>query len=191
MINFVPTANPFHLSPPPAWFLKDLFAYDPKLVIFASAAEPVYRLCRRISGAFPWAKFPPGHADNQTCCDNSLVPLKAIQPVGTQWGQVIIANLAACDTQRHGGGTRFAELLEEQEELEARRLDASIASEAEARAGTAYRSIGYVSGSRVSLGTRTPEGAGYVKNPFAPRPTRPKRVHRPRASGDHAIFVGR
>lgn len=188
--NFVASTNPFGLADPPAWFLRDLFAYDPALVLFASNAEAVYRLCRRAKGTIPWQRFPPGHLDNQVCIDNRMVPLKAVQPVGTQWGQIVIANLAACDTQRHGGGTKFAELLEEQEQLEERRLDVAIADEADARAGVAYRTIQSIEGSRVSLAAKTHEGGGYRKNPFGPKKA-PRRVFRPRDSGDHAIFVGR
>jgi hypothetical protein len=191
MKNWIDTTNPFGLAKPPQSFLVDLFTYDSALVLFPSQAEPVFRLCRRVSGAHPWQKLPAGHHDNPICIKHRLVPLKAVQPVGTQWGQILIANLAATDTQRHGGGKAFAELLDQQEELESRRLDVRIADEAEARAADAYKLVGYIGGTRVALNHKVPEGGGYRKNPFASAPSKKKRVFRPRASGEHAIFVGR
>lgn len=191
-VNFIQTPNPFNLADPPQSFLNDLFTYDDKLVIFKSGAEPVYRLCRKVSGNFPWEKFPPNHVDNPTMFENRMVPIKAIFP-SPMWGQVIIKSLAGCDVQRVGGGVAAAEILDETEQLEERRLDLAIADQASYMAGEAYRGLKAQMGSTVFSGMKRPEGTGGLKNPFErpEGPTKRRPVYRPRGSGDHAIFTGR
>jgi len=190
--NYIETTNPFGLAKPPTFFLRDLFAYDDKLVLFASNKEPVYRLARRAAGTVQWAKLPPKHPDNPVMLKHKLTPLKAIQGFNPAWGQIIINALASCDVQRVGGGVAAAELLEQQDELEERRLNAAIADEASGLAGEAYRGIKAQLGSTSRITTKTQFGAGGTKNPFAPKDKpRKKRVYRPRDTGDHAMFVGR
>jgi hypothetical protein len=189
--NFLNTQNPFGLADPPAHVLADLALYDPLAVIFPSLAEPVYRFCRKATGRAWWMKLPAGHLDNPVMIKHRLTPLKAILP-SPQWGQVI-PELTGFDVQRVGGGTAAADLLDEQEDLARRRQQADQDAECDARSGTAYRDLKYHLGQTINLGVRNPEGAGgygqrrRLTTPQAPR----KRVYRPRASGDHAMFVGR
>lgn len=188
--NYLDTANPFSLARPPASFLRDLFAYDPKLVIFPSRTEPVYRLSRRASQAHPWLTFQKSHGDAQTCIEHRLSPLKAILP-RPQWGQTLINDIAACDVQRVGGGTAAAELLEQQEQLEDRRQRLAQDDECDARSHEAYRGLKAQTGQSVSMAYRKPEGVGALKNPLTQRVAKPRKVYRPRGAGDRAIFVGR
>lgn len=193
MKSFIHTRNPFGLADPPDSFLRDLALYDAQLVIFPSQAEPVYRLARRVSGRVPWERFSRGHLDNPVCHQHRLVPVKAISGFRPAWGQVIIQALASCDVQRVGGGVAAAELLDQQDELEERRLNLAIADEASGLAGEAYRSLKFHEGSTVALGVRQPEGAGAYgqRRKLATPQGRRRPVYRPRASGDHAMFVGR
>jgi hypothetical protein len=189
--NYIQTANPFNLAAPPPSFLLDLATYDDRLVVFPSNAEPVYRLCRRVTGTMPWQRFPPNHLDNPVMFENRMVPIKAIFPQ-PQWGQVILKALVGCDVQRVGGGIAAAEILDESEQLEERRLDASIADQASYMAGEAYRGLKAQFGQTVFSGMKRPEGPGGLKNPFEPKMTSKRRpVYRPRGSGEHAIFTGR
>lgn len=191
--NWIATQNPFGLAEPPLSFRRDLWNYDDRLVIFASNKEAVYRLARIATGKVPWQKLVPGHPDNPVMLKHNLTPLKAIQGYKPAWGQVIINGLAACDVHRVGGGVAASELLDQQEELEARRLDVEIADEASARAGEAYRGIKAQQGSTSRPTLRRSVGAGGTKNPFDPTQSPKKRrpVYRPRGAGDHAIFTGR
>lgn len=189
--NYIETENPFGLAAPPASFLTDLAAYDSELRLFPSMQEPVYRLARRTNARTAFRRLPPGHRDNTVCLNHRIIPLKAIQGFHPAWGQIIISALASCDVQRVGGGVAASELLEQQEELEERRLDATIEDEADQRAGAAYRDMKAQLGS-TSRPSNRPLGAGGTKNPFAPQaPKKHRRVYRPRDTGDHAIFVGR
>lgn len=191
--NYIFTRNPFGLAKPPTYVLRDLFAYDPKIVVFASLAEPVYRFCRRASGVWPWEKFPVGHADNPITSAHRLIPLKAVLPK-PQWGQ-LIPELTNFDVQRVGGGVAASELLDQQDELVARRQQVAQDDECDARSGEAYRGLKAQLGERIHLGTRQPSGAGGTKNPLTARLGKSGRstvhVNRPRGAGDHAIFVGR
>jgi hypothetical protein len=189
MRNYLETENPFNLAKPPESFLRDLFAYDDKIVIFPSKKEPVYRFCRRASGNTFWQRFDRSHPDSAICLTFRLIPLKAILPSPT-WGQTLISQIAACDIQRVGGGQAASELLEQQEELEERRQLVSQNDECDARSAEAYKGLKAQLGERIHLGTRTRDGAGATKNPLSQR-LASKRTYRPRGSGDHAMFVGR
>lgn len=184
------TPNPFNLATPPASFLRDLAAYDSQIVIFPSRTEAVYRLCRRASMQRFWMSFDKTHGDAETCIRHRIIPLKAILP-SPQWGQVILNALACCDVQRVGGGIAAAELLDEQDSLEERRQQSSQDDECDARSGEAYRGLKAQLGERIHLGSVKPSGAGGTKNPLTARTSKPRRVYRPRGSGDHAMFVGR
>jgi hypothetical protein len=190
MSNYLATANPFNLAAPPASFLRDLLAYDSKLVIFPSKKEPVYRLCRKASLDRFWMAFDKTHPDAETCIAQRVIPLKAIMP-NPQWGQTLISALAACDVQRVGGGVAADELLKEQEQLEERRQQIAQDDECDARSHEAYRGLQAQLGQRIHVGLRKPEGAGGTKNPLLNRTSKPRRVYRPRGTGDHALFVGR
>lgn len=187
--NWVETRNPFGLAKPPAHVLRDLFCYDPKAVIFPSQAEPVYRFCRRASGVFPWEKFPVGHKDNEITARYRLIPLKALLPK-PQWGQVL-PELTNYDVQQVGGGVAAAELLDQQDELAERRQQVAQDDECDARSGEAYRGLKAQTGERIHLGTVQKSGAGWTKNPLVGRSPHRGKVYRPRATGEHAIFVGR
>jgi hypothetical protein len=198
--NYIPLPSPFNLTPPPAWFLADMRAFDSELVIFPSQAEAFYRLCRRDRGPLP-ALHVMSHPDAKICRLHRLRPVKAILPPPlVHWGPVILNDLAQYDLQRHGGGEQAARILDEREAAAERKLDKDIAEDAGHLAGEAYRAIKYHLGSAVSLGVRKPEGAGayghrerLILGPDArpARRPRPGRVYRPREAGDHAIFVGR
>jgi len=190
MVNYIETANPFSLAAPPASFLRDLFAYDAEIVIFASTKEPVYRFCRRASGNTFWTRFDKKHPDSAICLSNRLIPLKAILPKPT-WGQTLISQIASCDIQRVGGGQAAAELLEQQEQLEERRQMIAQDDECDARSSEAYKGLKAQMGERIHLGTTKRTGAGATKNPLSQRMAAKRRPYRPRGSGDHAMFVGR
>jgi len=193
--NYIPLPSPSNLTPPPAWFLEDMRAYDPELVIFPSQEDGVYRLCRRTRGPLPALTFMQS-PDAAICRQHRLAPVKAILPPPfVHWGPVILADLAQFDIQRHGGGNAAADTLDGFDAERDRKIDAGIADGAGIRAGHAYRELKFHMGQSIALGVKKPEGAGAYgqrERMALGQPGKPlRRVHRPRGSGEHAVFVGR
>lgn len=185
--NYIPTANPFALAAPPAWFLAQLAAYDASLVIFPSTCKPVFQIGRygRYGGTL--GKPNPKLPDTLVFSAHGIWPWKEIMPqeIGFGWGRVL-AQLPEYDTQRFKDAGAQLDAVEAEAEQE---LDARIADEADQRAGAMYRTMGLITGSRVGSGSR-PEGAGY--DPLGRKPRRRRRAaYRPTGAGSGAIFVGR
>lgn len=180
--------NPFNLAGPPAWFLADLAAYDPALVVFPSQQEGVYRVGRRVPGHLPPVlHFMQEKPDTKLYVKHRLVPVTSILPPPlVQWGPVIINDLAESDIQRVGGWEAASRLLEDREEAAERKADANISDEASVRAGAAWRAIKWRTGQTIDLGSRNPESLRSRRG--APRmPT-----YRPlNFQSGSATFVGR
>ena len=159
--------NPFGLAGPPSWFLIDLAAYDPALVLFPSQEEPVYRLGRRIPhGRDIWSKVrsvttgrnddgsPTRHRpDAQTMALHRLAPVTSILPSPlVHWGPTILADLAARDIQRAGGAADFADRLDAQEEREEELDRRRMLGDLDALSREAYSGIVWKTGRRVRVG---------------------------------------
>lgn len=187
MRNFIQTSNPFGLAPPPQWFLQQLHAYDPELVIFPSTSSPLYQMGRRGRNGGVLGKPNPKIPDTLVFHANGVWPWKAVMPqeIGFGWGRVL-AQLPEYDTQRFSDPGAQLDSIEEKAERE---LDARIADEADQRAKAMWGTLGLIEGSRVGSGSR-PEGAGYDKLGRKPRARR-RRVYRPTGAGAGAMFVGR
>lgn len=193
--NYLPLSSPSNLTPPPAWFLTDMRAFDPELVLFPSQEDSVYRLCRRTRGPLPALNFMHS-PDARICRAHKLAPVKAILPPPfVHWGPVILADLAQYDLQRHGGGKGAADILDRREADAEAKIDANITDQAGVMAGHAYRELKFNLGQTVIGGVKKPEGAGAYgqreKAILGPNGQPAKRPYRPRGSGEHAIFTGR
>lgn len=170
-------SNPFNLVGPPDWFLDDLAAYDDQLVIFPSQEEGVYRIARKHQGhAPPIFTFLKDRPDTKVFVANRLVPVTSVLPPPlVQWGPVIINDLAEKDIQRVGGWEAASRLLEDAEDTKERRLDRTIADDAEHLARFAWQAIKWRTGQKLDLGARKPEGARSRtptrRRQFAYRPT--------------------
>ena len=143
--------NPFNLVGPPAWFTASMRAQDPDLVIFPSQEQGVYRVARKVPHGHVTRyslRFVTARPDTKTYIDHGLAPVTSLLPF-TQWGPVVLQDLAEMDMQRYGGADAVADLLE-RHELEAEtKLDLDIADGAAVRAGDHYRSAKYQAGSTV------------------------------------------
>jgi hypothetical protein len=187
--NYLPTANPFNLAAPPAWFLQRLYAYDAAIVIFPSVKEPLYRIGRRGRNGHGLLNTLKGNPDTKIFVDNRLWPWKSILPtaVGADWNRILM-EIPQYDTQRHGDpATRLDDLEAAQEAAEDRRM----ASELDAMGHSSYNLFKMMEGSRVGFGSR-PEGAGYRALPAKKRAGASRSsTYRPTGAGEGAIFVGR
>lgn len=195
MRNYLPTANPFNLATPPAWFLKALHAYDPLLVIFPSTHEPQYRVGRRGRYGHGMLRALTNKPDSVIYVQHKLWPWKSLNPqhpslLGGGWQRVLF-DLTQFDTQRFGTSEDAADALDNLELAQEQALDRQIASDLDALGHESYNLYKLLEGSRVGAGAR-PEGAGFKKFPGkAPKRARQRDGYRPLGAGAGGIFVGR
>ncbi len=188
-MNYIPTANPFNLAAPPAWFLKALHAYDPLLVIFASVKEPLYRMGRRGRFGHGMLKTLASMPDTQVYVEHRIWPWKSVLPqtLGGDWRRILL-EIPDYDTQRFGNdpGANLDDVEERQEAAERK----SMLSDLDHLNGETYRLAKTLNGSRVGGGVR-PEGAGFKKLPTKSTATRRSSL-RPRGyESAGAMFMGR
>lgn len=159
--NWLDTLNPFNLGTPPATWLAELWAFDPELVIFPSAMEPVYRVTKRagpdsrgIRKVTQKKRNDGSHyaanLDTQTCWEHRLVPVTAIHP-HANWSPVLLQDLAERDIKRFGGHAKVSQMLEERELEAERKQDAEIGDLAGHHAGFAYREMKWSLGETIDL----------------------------------------
>jgi hypothetical protein len=181
--NFIRTSNPFGLAVPPTWFLRRLYAYDPKLVLFPSVCKGVYQMGRRAGRGQGMAKPLASLPDTAVFYAHRIYPWKEILAstiAGMSW-QRVLDDLPCYDTEKVDDPTRAVDRLEEEDE---RHLDALIADGADQRAADFYKTLSLIGGSRI--------GYGHAAKKVPGAPVRRRRVHRPTApSGAGAIWVGR
>lgn len=191
--NFIWTSNPFGLATPPAWFLDQMFAYDPELRIFPSTFEPFYRIMRRTRQSQPWTTFLEHKPDTAIAVAHKLWPVMSVLPqaiAGFSWGRVLV-EIAERDQQRFANPDAVERRKQEMDDEIARSTDRQIEAEIDARSGDAYRAYKYLNGERVSLAHRTPDGVGGIRKINGSSRKTPRAAYRPAASGSGAFFTGR
>jgi hypothetical protein len=167
-------ANPFGLAGPPAHFLADLAIFDADLVIFPSSEEAVYRVGRKVTHAGDiWRlvasltgktdengqHYKP-RPDSKVMAQHRLVPVTSLVPSPfIQWGPAILQDLAAMDIQRFGGADRFADAIEEREQLAEDHERRTMIDDIDALARDAYSQIAWKTGRRVGLTTAPPQAS--------------------------------
>jgi hypothetical protein len=158
--NWIEGPNPYGMAKPPDYFLTDMAVFDAELVIFPSAEQPCYRLCRRVKRAAPIsfvgkmrnkAGAREDRFDHKVLVKAKLVPVISLQPF-PQWGPKILSDLALADVWRHGGADKAADTLDARDRQAERATDIQIADEASARAHAAWSAYKWGSGQRLDLG---------------------------------------
>ncbi|MET0742949.1 MAG: hypothetical protein ABWY78_06220 [Microvirga sp.] len=191
MTNFIQTENPWGLATPPAWFLAQLHAYDPLLVIFPSKVAPLYRMARRTSsGRAQLNKIIRGIPDSEIYLKHKLWAWKSVEPQSSVmlnggWGKLLL-EIPEYDQQRFGTWKEVADRVDDLDVQQERTIDRDIQGELDARGHDAYLLAQARLGSRVSLGVKKPEGARLGRR------SSPKQAYRPlNFGGGGAIFIGR
>ena len=192
MNNFIRTANPFALADPPDWFLKQLAAQEPRLVIFQSTSEPLYRIGVRCNEAQAGLnKVLKAYPDSEIFYRNRLWAWKSVEPMcigGTQHGmtwQKLLLEIPEYDQQRFGTATECADALDAMDEQQERAVDRDNQGKLDALNHDAYLLASSLAGTRVGLTIRKPEGAR------ASRSSRKRAYRPPNFGGGGAIFIGR
>jgi hypothetical protein len=118
MVNYIPDVNRFNLSGPPRWFLRQLWAFDPSLVIVPSRQGFYYRLSQRrklqlaekIVNEALW-----NHSDTQMLASYNLVPVTTILATANWGNPYIFVELANRAPWRMGGAEKVNKMLEAQD----------------------------------------------------------------------------
>lgn len=184
--NYIPTANPFSLAAPPAWFLAALRAYDAALVIFPSVKEPVYRMGRYGRFGHGLLSTLKSNPDSAIYVQHRIWPWKSLLPqtLGADWNRILL-DIPNYDTQRFDDpGAR----LDDVEAAEAAAIDKRIANDLDAMGSDTYRTMKLITGQRVGAGRR-PEGAGYKALPGKKSGMSRQSSYRPTGAGAGAMFV--
>jgi hypothetical protein len=112
MRNFLSGPNPFSIAAPPAWFLTQLYTFDPELVLFASQETPCYQVARRLK-FHRYARPSQRHPDTVVFALHNLHPVGRLLPSPlTRWGPQILEDLRAMDVDAVGGGDKAADRLD-------------------------------------------------------------------------------
>ena len=119
--NWIPDQNKFNLAGPPDWFRRQLWEFDPSLVIVPSRQGFYYRLAQRRKIQLPdriaqealWQ-----HSDTQMLASYSLVPVTTILST-VNWGNpFIMEELRRRAPWRMGGADKVNADLEAQDRQE-------------------------------------------------------------------------
>jgi hypothetical protein len=142
MRNFLETPNPFGLSRPPAWFLREMGLYDPRLRMFISMEIAGYRLVRQTVRSAPIQVFADTTRtpDAVFCSTHGCIPAKTLWPNPT-WSPLILHDLAAFDYHRHGGGRKVCDQLDERDRQRRLSLDAAQDDDCDQRSHSAYKAM--------------------------------------------------
>ena len=146
------------MTPPPAWWLKEMGLFDSRLVIFPSQQRMTFVLARRAvktRGESPHdAKGVTQNPDTLIMASNRLVRVCEILP-GTIWDQRVFMKLAAHDIERQGGAREVANRLDAMDLRKREAIQREQENEVAARAADGYKAYAYKTGQRISL---TPTG---------------------------------
>lgn len=143
-VNFIP--DNLRMEQPSAYFLQRLYDFDSMLVVVPSRRVPhAYIIARRRQySAGLTDKAIEGtieQPDTKMCLQYGVVPVCLMFKMGPSWDpDPIIRTLAARDLWAHGGPDKVADLLEEQEEAERKRVQKAIRDDLYERSGDAWRS---------------------------------------------------
>jgi hypothetical protein len=144
-----PGRNPYNLLPPPESFLRELAVFDDALVIMPSVREFGYWLLRRRKLTAGISTVLSLDKDSAVMVRHGLIPVTLFGGHIT-WGPQVLQWLRDRDTWHVGGGAKAADIYDEQDRASERQIQREIDSENDARARSAWRTVSYRNGSRVS-----------------------------------------
>lgn len=142
------------MAVPPTYWLRRLYDFDDKLVVFPSFARPfAYVLARRrqlTRGLTDRALDATlTHPDTKAALQHDLVPVSLIFRTGTNWSiDNIIASLKSRDIWTHGGGEKYADMLDATDDAETKRKHDAVRADMYNRSGDAWRSYQARTGQR-------------------------------------------
>lgn len=174
MVNYYPDVNRYQLAGPPKWFLAQLHAFDPSLVIVPSRQGFYYRLAQRRKLQLPDKMVQEAlwqESDTQMLARYSLVPVTTILATANWSNPYIFVELANRAPWRMGGADKVNAMLEDEDKKKA--LD--IQAQTDAHLTEIGKDAWKVYRKKIGLGRSWNTSPAASKTP--PRtPTRVKRV---------------
>lgn len=162
--NWIPDINRWNLPEPPAWFLRAMWDQDSALVLIPSRTQRKYLIARRRAQSSTILKvFRNLSRENEARRVNfsdgdmldhlNLVPVDAItgNVYGGTWSTVMLAQLKARDTWTHGGGDKYTDQLEANEQKIVDDKRAVLLDNLDHRARDSWRSYQARTGQRTRI----------------------------------------
>lgn len=152
--NWIPDRNPYSLSEPPQWWLTQLRAFDPLLVVVPSRTEAKYLLTRRLQYTFGLSELAIAarETDTEMLVTLKLVPVMQFTHEGVAWVQAgltaLLDELRRRDTWQFKDGDAAVDAVEAFERQEAQRQRAKMREDFGYRARDAWRSLQARTGQR-------------------------------------------
>jgi len=119
--NYIEDTNPFHLAGPPTYFLRQLWEFDPSLVVVPSRQEFMYRLAQRRTLRLKEAlvhDLMKEQADTRMLASYGLIPVTTILATANWGNPGLFTELASRAPWRMGGAAKVNEMLEAQDRAE-------------------------------------------------------------------------
>lgn len=163
MANTLSVPNPFQVTPPPEWWLREMDLFDPKLVVFPSQKRMTFILARRATRTAGESLHEvtgiSQNPDTLIMAKHRLVRVCEILP-GVLWDMRVFQKLAAHDIERQGGAAEVANKLDVMDARKAATIQADQENEITARASDGYKAYKYRIGERLSLTPSSQHGRG-------------------------------
>lgn len=121
LTNYIEASNPCRLAGPPKWFLRQLWDFDPSLVIIPSKQGFYYRLTQRRPMQLPENVVNDvlrEQADTQMLASYGLVPITTILATANWSNPLFFVELQRRAPWRMGGAKQFESMLDAQERQE-------------------------------------------------------------------------
>ena len=160
LTNYLQSENPWHLAPPPAWWLQQLHDYDSQLVVFPSRHRMAYILARRRHFSNAMAEMNTldknllrnsAGLDGDIMAQHNLIYVRHL--IGnTVRRQAIFQWLRDNDLTANGGGEAVANKLELADDTAARLTREKMQQDIDFRARDAWRSYQARTGQRTKAG---------------------------------------
>lgn len=116
--NYIPDTNPFQLAGPPDWFQRQLWEYDPSLVIVPSRQGFFYRLAQKRPLKLKENivnDILKEEGDTKLLARYGLVPVTTIMATVRWDNPLLFEELNKRAPWRMGGAQKFTELVEAQD----------------------------------------------------------------------------
>ena len=118
MTNWIRDLNRFSLAGPPTWWLKQLWTFDPSLVVVPSRQGFYYRLAQHRPLNLPEHIVNDllfKESDTQMLASHSLVPVTTILATANWSNPYLFVELANRAPWRMGGAAKVNHMLEDQD----------------------------------------------------------------------------
>ena len=116
--NYYPDVNKFKLAGPPDYWLRQLYEFDPSLVVIPSRQECIYRLCQRRKLNLPehiTNDILFKDSDTKMIASYSLVPVTTIIATANWGNPLMFDQLRRMAPHRNGGADKVINDIEDRE----------------------------------------------------------------------------